>query len=110
MRIYPTIYLDAVTITVIVILSIAVIAVGLILLNVFVLRHKKDEKLVSELRKKYEYIHSLLIGQDSSYVKRLELLGDVNLLVLPIYEKYNKRYENLRDYNDKLALNALVKL
>lgn len=101
---------DAVTITVSIIISLVALAVIAFLLNIFVFRQRKNKKLVIELRKKYEYVHSLLIGQDSSYIKRLELLSDVNLLMLPTYDNFNKEYETLRDYNDKLALVALEKL
>lgn len=101
---------ESVNIALYVIGGIAALVIIYFILDRLVFVGRKNRKQVDELRKKYEYIHSLLIGQDSAYIKRLEIVSGVNLLVRPIYDEFNQQYEALRDNDDRQARLAVEKL
>ncbi len=109
-RLFFPALMEPVTIALYVIGAGAFIVFLYLLLDRFAFVGRKNRKLVEELRRKYEYIHSLLIGQDSAYIKRLEIISDLNLLFRPIYEDFNRQYENLRDNDDRQARIAVEKL
>lgn len=72
--------------------------------------NRKNRKMVRDLKRKYDYIHSLLLNQDAGYINRLESVANVNLLARPQFEEYNKRYTMLRDQTDAYAVQALRKM
>lgn len=109
-RFFLPLLIEPVTIALYVIGGVAFVIFLYLLLDKFVFVGRKNRKAVEELRRKYEYIHSLLIGQDSAYIKRLEIISDLNLLFRPIYEDFHRQYENLRDNDDRQARIAVEKL
>jgi septation ring formation regulator EzrA len=75
----------------------------LILLNFTVFAHNRAKKQVREISRRFEYLHALLFGQDSQFVKRLEIIARTNLLYVDIHMKFNKRYKDIRDKSDAIA-------
>ena len=67
-----------------------------------------------ELQKKYSYLDALLIGQDSQYIHRLEIISRTNLLYVDKHEKFSRRFKEIYENDDKFAesmlkqLNALI--
>ena len=57
-----------------------VVGAGLFLLYHFVISRNRIKRQVRELEKKYSYLDALLIGQDSQYIHRLEIISRTNLL------------------------------
>lgn len=72
----------------------------LILFYFLIFRNKKLERQVRELERRYDYLHTLLVGQDNKYIKRLDYISQVNLLYGDIHDKHLKRYQVLHDEKD----------
>lgn len=70
-------------------------------------RNKKLERQIRDLDRRFEYLHSLLIGQDAQYVKRLEYISQLNLLYGEIHEKFLNRYNTLVENRDAYAQNKM---
>lgn len=68
------------------------------------LRHKKK---VRELNRKFEYLHALLFGQDSQYIKRIEQISTTNLLYAETSRTFAKRFKDVRDKSDSSAQTAV---
>ena len=94
---------------------------GLIILGVlffllyhFVISRNSIKHQVRELQKKYSYLDALLIGQDSQYIHRLEIISRTNLLYVDKHEKFSRRFKEIYENDDKFAesmlkqLNALI--
>lgn len=111
MAIYAAI--DARIIAAMIIIGIVLIA-GFILLYIFVLSRNHKKKQVRDLENKYSYLDALLIGQDSQYIHRLEIISRTNLLYVDKYEEYSLRFKEIYDNDDRFAessvrqLNALI--
>lgn len=73
------------------------------LLYQFVFKKNILRKQIRELDSKFQYLHALLIGQDSQYVKRFEIISRTNLLYVDIHTKYLKRFKEVRDKHDSHA-------
>ena len=71
------------------------------------LRYKKQ---VYELSRRFEYLHALLFGQDSQYIKRIEYISRVNLLYVDQHVNFNKRFKEIRDKSDSAAQTAINNL
>lgn len=105
--------LDARIIAAIVIISVFLIA-GFILLYIFVISRNYKKRQVRDLENKYSYLDALLIGQDSQYIHRLEIISRTNLLYVDKYEEYSLRFKEIYDNDDRFAessvrqLNALI--
>ena len=105
--------LDARIIAAIIIVSIFLIA-GFILLYIFVISRNYKKRQVRDLENKYSYLDALLIGQDSQYIHRLEIISRTNLLYVDKYEEYSLRFKEIYDNDDRFAessvrqLNALI--
>lgn len=86
--------------------TVVVIALLLILyFTVFAsLRHKRQ---VRELSRKFEYLHALLFGQDSQYIKRIEQISTTNLLYAETHRTFAKRFKDVRDKSDSSAQTAI---
>ncbi len=98
------------------IVAILVVAIGGgILFYLFVYFRFNCRKQVRNLEKQFSYYDSLLIGQDSQYIHRLEIISRTNLLYLDKYEYFQRRFRNIYDIEDKYAdsilkqLSALIK-
>ena len=88
--------------------------VGAFLLYHFVISRNRIKRQVRELEKKYSYLDALLIGQDSQYIHRLEIISRTNLLYVDKHEKFSRRFKEIYENDDKFAesmirqLNALI--
>ena len=84
------------------------------LLYHFVISRNRVKHQIRELQKKYSYLDALLIGQDSQYIHRLEIISRTNLLYVDKHEKFSRRFKEIYENDDKFAesmlkqLNALV--
>ncbi|MCQ2802496.1 MAG: septation ring formation regulator EzrA [Bacilli bacterium] len=93
----------------------ALIIAGLILIYIFVILPSIYRKKIKTLHKKYSFLNAKLIGQDSQYFHRLEIISRTNLLFLDKYEVFSKRFKTIFENEDKCCdsiikqLNALVK-
>ena len=91
-----------------------VLGAGLFLLYYFVISRNRIKRQVRELEKKYSYLDALLIGQDSQYIHRLEIISRTNLLYVDKHEKFSRRFKEIYENDDKFAesmirqLNALI--
>ena len=94
--------------------SVVIITLGA-LFYLFVYSRFNYRKQIRNLEKQFSYYDSLLIGQDSQYIHRLEIISRTNLLYLDKYEYFQKRFRNIYDIEDKYAdsilkqLSALIK-
>ena len=70
--------------------------------NVF-FKGRKNKRIVRDFERKYNYIHNVLVTQDSTYIKRLETIASANLLFADTYTEFSDRYEQLRDETDRQA-------
>lgn len=77
--------------------------------NVF-FKGRKNKRIVRDFERKYNYIHNVLVNQDSAYIKRLETIASANLLFAETYTEYNDRYATLRDETDASARHAIEDL
>ena len=101
--------LDARIIVTIIISGILLIA-GFILLYIFVISRRHHKKQIRDLERKYSYLDALLIGQDSQYIHRLEIISRTNLLYVDKYEEYSLRFKEIYDNDDKFAESAIRQL
>ena len=91
-----------------------IVGAGLFLLYYFVISRNRIKRQVRELEKKYSYLDALLIGQDSQYIHRLEIISRTNLLYVDKHEKFSRRFKEIYENDDKFAesmirqLNALI--
>ena len=96
-------------IVLIVIGSLALIAV-LVFLYFFVFLRFHYKKQVTSLRKKYSYLDAKLIGQDTQYFHRLEIISRTNLLYLDKYEIFSRRFKGIFENEDKFCESILKQL
>ena len=103
-------------------LAIVLVTVGIVallaaiftLLYIFVFSRNAVKKQVRELERKYSYFEALLMGQDSQYIRRLEIVSHTNLLYVEKYNVYSKKFKDVFDNDGKFAesmikqLNALI--
>ena len=94
--------------------AIIVFGVLFFLLYHFVISRNRIKHQVRELQKKYSYLDALLIGQDSQYIHRLEIISRTNLLYVDKHEQFSRRFKEIYENDDKFAesmlkqLNALI--
>ena len=62
------------------------------------------KKQVRELERRYSYLDALLLGQDSQYIHRLEIISHTNLLYV---EKYSEYVEVIEFYKSEYRQNVL---
>ena len=99
----------------IIVLVALVLIAGGVLLYFLVFSRMNYRKQVRNLEKQFSYYDSLLIGQDSQYIHRLEIISRTNLLYMDKYEFFQRRFRNIYDTEDKYSdsilkqLNALIK-
>jgi len=87
-----------------------VLIAGFILLYHFVFSRNRVKRQVRELEKKYAYLDALLIGQDSQYIHRLEIISRTNLLYVDKHEKFSRRFKEIYENDDKFAESMLKQL
>ena len=83
------------------------VALVAVLLYFFVFRHVWAKKQVRELSRRFEYLHALLFGQDSQYIKRIENISTTNLLYVNTHVEFKKRFKDVRDQADSSAQSAI---
>ncbi len=88
---------------------IAAIIIG-ILLYFFVISRFKFRKQVSNLEKQFSHCDALLLGQDTQYIHRLEIISRTNLLYLSKYEQFYRRFKSIHDNEDAYADSILKQL
>ena len=94
--------------------GVIILGVGAFLLYHFVISRNRIKRQIKELQKKYSYLDALLIGQDSQYIHRLEIISRTNLLYIDKHEQFSRRWKEIRENDDKFAesmlrqLNALI--
>lgn len=69
----------------------------------FVFSKNRYKRQVKELERKFAYLDALLVGQDSQYIHRLEIISHTNLLYLEKYESFQKRFKDIYENDDKYA-------
>ena len=75
---------------------------------------KRLKKQIKDVERRYSYLDALLIGQDSQYIHRLEIISHSNLLYVDKHEQFRKRFKDIYDNDDKYCeslirqLNSLV--
>ena len=97
-----------------IIAGVVILGAGFFLLYHFVISRNRVKRQIRELEKKYSYLDALLIGQDSQYIHRLEIISRTNLLYVDKHEKFSRRFKEIYENDDKFAesmirqLNALI--
>ncbi len=89
--------------------AIVLIALG-ILLNILVISRIRYRKQVSNLEKQFSHCDALLLGQDTQYIHRLEIISRTNLLYLSKYEQFYRRFKSIHDNEDAYADSLLKQL
>ncbi len=74
----------------------------LIILNKYVFRKHKAKTTLNEIERKYEYLHSILIGNDFQILQRIDQISRTNIIYMDIHTTYFKRFKEVRDVADKL--------
>ena len=98
-------------------LSIGLSVLGIVLLFLlyfFVLLPHQYKKQIRSLEKRFSYLDAKLIGQDSQYINRIEIISRTNLLYLNKHEVFSRRFKMIFETEDKYSesmikqLNSLV--
>ena len=89
-------------ITIFILIGAAAIA-GFILLYIFVFSRNAVKRQVKDLERKFSYLDALLIGQDSQYIHRLEIVSRTNLLYVDKYSEFSRRFKEIYEIDDKFA-------
>ncbi|HPY79593.1 MAG TPA: septation ring formation regulator EzrA [Bacilli bacterium] len=79
------------------------LGLGLYLLYHFIFSRNSVRRQVKELERKYSYLDALLIGQDSQYIHRLEIISRTNLLYVEKYNEFSRRFKEVFEGEDKFA-------
>ena len=95
---------------VLVVLGVIALGAGIFLLNHFVISRNRVKHQIRELEKKYSYLDALLIGQDSQYIHRLEIISRTNLLYVDKHEQFSRRFKEIYENDDKFAESMLRQL
>ena len=74
-----------------------------ILLYKFVFSRMTAKKRIKDIERRFSYLDALLSGQDAQYVQRLSILASSNLTYVEIYERFRRRFNEVRDIEDKFA-------
>ena len=102
--------MDQLPLIIIIIASVlALIGIG-VLLYFTVFAHYRARKQVRELSLRFEYLHALLFGQDSQYIKRIENISSTNLIYVDTFLQFSRRYKDVRDKSDSAAQIAINNL
>lgn len=94
----------------IIIVSAILVAAGLVLLYIFVLLPQSYKKQVRDLQKRFSYLDAKLIGQDSQYIHRIEIISRTNLLYLDKYETFSRRFKAVYETEDKYSESMIKQL
>ena len=87
-----------------------VLVAGGILLYRFVILPILHKNKVRDLEKRFSYLDAKLIGQDSQYIHRIEIISRTNLLYLDKYENFSRRFKAIFETEDKYCESILKQL
>lgn len=107
---YTEVVEEPVNYTPIILITIGVVVLliaAAILLTIFVFIPNKTKREIRDLDRRFQYLHSLLIGQDAQCIKRLEIVSRTNLLYVDIHTRYLKKFKEVRDKHDANAQGAI---
>ena len=88
----------------------AAVIVALVLVYLFAIRPIRYKKQIRDLTKRFSYLDAKLIGQDSQYFHRLEIISRTNLLYLDKYEVFSRRFKSIFENEDKYCDSMLKSL
>ena len=95
--------IDTLVLIFIIIGAIALITAVVILLYKFVFSRMNAKRAIRDIERRFSYLDALLSGQDAQYVQRLSILASSNLTYVEIYERFRRRFNEIRDIEDKFA-------
>lgn len=81
-----------------------------IVLYILVFSKRKFKRQIRDIERKYSYLDALLMGQDSQYIHRLEIISHSNLLYVDKHETFQKRFKEIYDNDDKYAESLIRQL
>ena len=81
-----------------------------ILLYIFVFSKAKIKKQIKEIERKFSYLDALLIGQDSQYIHRLEIISRTNLLYVDKHSTFTRRFREIYETDDKFVESLIRQL
>ncbi len=88
-----------------------ILLIGLALLLYFlVFSPLSYRKQARNLEKQFSHCQALILGQDSQYIHRLEIISRTNLLYLSKYEQFHRRFKSLHDNEEYYAESLLKQL
>lgn len=91
-------------IIVFVILGIFAVTVAVVLLlHKFVFSRVSAKRQIRDIERRFSYLDALLCGQDAQYIQRLSILSSSNLTYVEVYETFRKRFNEIREIEDKFA-------
>lgn len=92
------------------ILAAILFGLGIYLLYHFVFSRNTIRRQAKELERKYSYLDALLIGQDSQYIHRLEIISRTNLLYVEKYNDFSRQFKEIFEGEDKFAESMIKQL
>ncbi|MCQ2786805.1 MAG: septation ring formation regulator EzrA [Bacilli bacterium] len=95
--------LDSLSLTLVIVSSVVLFIILLVVFYFLFIRNRALGHQVKELSRRYDYLHSLLVNQDSKHLEHIEEISQVNLLYSPIYDKQIARLNHLKDDKDIYA-------
>ena len=90
-----TVLINTALLIVFVVIGAIILVAVFILLYIFVFSRNSAKRTVKDLEKKYSYLDALLIGQDSQYIHRLEIISRTNLLYVDKHEQFSRRFKEI---------------
>ncbi len=90
--------------------AIILLAALFVVLYILVISKKKFKRQIRDIERKYSYLDALLMGQDSQYIHRLEIISHSNLLYVDKHETFQKRFKEIYDNDDKYAESLIRQL
>ena len=102
--------IDPNVIFILVVVGVLVLAGLFLLLFFLVLSPLNYRKQVSNLESQFSHSQALILGQDTQYIHRLEIISRTNLLYLSKYEQFYRRYKSVHDNEEAYAESLLKQL
>ncbi len=88
--------------------ALGIVAIALlVVLYIFVFRPNSYKRQIKDLERKYSYLDALLIGQDTQFIHRLEIVSRTNLLYVDTYNSFLRRFQNIYEIDDKFAISKI---
>lgn len=85
------------------------VAVGIVL-YFLVFSRFNYRKQIANLEKQFSHFDALLLGQDTQYIHRLEIISRTNLLYLSKYEQFYRRFKSIHDGEEAYAESIIKQL